>query len=95
MTTNTLVIETSRVDDLCKQVMRKLVYAGFNQAGINYEIQASDISVNEFSYLQKNGAVQNSNGQEIMPKSVVRRFSFARGGPEVGKIGFMLNFDLE
>jgi len=89
-----LYIENLSIDVECKSILKKLKAAGFDKAQVPYTIDDAVVASHEFSYLLKHGAVKINDTDSSSWRSVLNNFAVPKHGPEVGKIGFKLNFDL-
>ncbi|MES2880488.1 MAG: hypothetical protein V4713_18915 [Pseudomonadota bacterium] len=94
MSSPTFDIGTSHLDRFCKATLTTLKEAGMDKADTPYVIDATVVSASEFSHLLKHGAVSATGEGRASPRPVLRNYAMPRGGPQMEKIGFNLNFDL-
>lgn len=90
-----LTVSTATLDEQCKRILQHLLDAGYNKAGESYVIESGDFTASDFDYLLRHGAMRIANGDSFAVMSVLRTYAMPKFGPEVGKIGFELNFDLD
>lgn len=87
-------IETAPFDATCKSILRKLKQSEMDKANVPYIIDGSVVSGSEFGHLLKHAGLRvGAPGMEVF-RSVLANYAQPKFGPEVGKIGFKLNFDL-
>ena len=92
MSAVTVTIATAPVDEKCKDIMRRMLAAGFSRADTVYVTASGrDLHIDDLRYLLRHGVLDMNN---VVP-SVLHSCALAGPrGPDTGQMAFSLNVDL-